>query len=267
MLNPLPGRPVLSVNAHEQAASAPQPQPQQPERPARLAIKPLRGLGRMLHVTPSPLGGQAQLDAHPGSIVRGIVDKLQNLHTLPHPAVLQAESRRHAGAETASHGPHSSSLSPTAQDGRATQHAFHDDNDVVDTGAQNAADHEPEPPSSEQGQASHDDAASASDLCETDSTGAESLHVDHPAGCSAIASVRDSRVMQSLAAAPSLSLDAAAKQAGSRHPSVGTPHTPSLGDEERGLFSAALRALDSGAGGSMDLTGLGPSNDLAAGGC
>lgn len=46
-----------------------------------------------------------------------------------------------------------------------------------------------------------------------------------------------------------------AKLVGSRNPSVGIPDTPSLGHEERDLFSAALRALDSGLGGSLSSSG------------
>ncbi|KAK9832914.1 hypothetical protein WJX74_001631 [Apatococcus lobatus] len=228
----------------DQSAKAPQA-----EAPAKFAIKALRGVGRTLHVSPSPLSTIG--NTHPHSIVSGLVGQLQGLHpSVPRkPSRLQDDSKLKPVAcpSTESSSPASSSIIhpgvPISSHGGSFFTYFH----------RPVADRQQDP-----GHAHSSPAEAGKQLVADPQEPPCSGPVTSPA--SGAAPNADKHTMDIKVGHDS----DLAKPVGSRNPSVGIPDTPSLGQEERGMFTAALCALDSGLGGSLSSTG--PSVGPATGG-
>lgn len=208
------------------------------EVPARFAIKALRGVGRTLHVSPSPLGTTGSTHAH--SIVSGLVGQLQGVH--PHiprkPSRLQEESKPKPPPEPSSEFPRAP-LNSIIHPGIPISHG----NGFFNYFHRPVADRQQQPGHAHPGQA---EPGRRLDTDDQEPSGAEPATSLVPGAVPAAESMVDTK--------SGLESDMA-KLVGSRNSSVGIPDTPSLGHEDRGLFSAALWALDSGLGASLSSSG------------
>ena len=230
---------------HQQAPESAEERPEQhvpaphAEPPAKFAIKALRGVGRTLHVSPSPLGTHGSARSH--SIVSGLVGQLQGMQhatgtsSIPRkPSRLQEESK------------------PEQLPGPETKVPVAPLNTIIHPGIPIASD--------KIGFFNHFRKSALFDRQKDASNGPSCQIVEasrpfvddsqEPSGSEPLSSSEPATDPTLTDAEHELEADLA-KLVGSRNPSVGIPDTPSLGHEERGLFSAALRALDSGLGGSL----------------
>ena len=208
------------------------------EPPARFAIKALRGVGRTLHVSPSPLGTTGSTHAH--SIVSGLVGQLQGVH--PHiprkPSRLQEESKPKPLLEPSADSPRAP-LNSIIHPGIPISHG----NGFFNYFHRPVADRQHHPGHAHPGQAETGRRLGTDDQEPSGPEPATSLVLG---AVPAVESTVDIKI--------GLESDMA-KLVGSRNSSVGIPDTPSLGHEDRGLFSAALWALDSGLGASLSSSG------------